>query len=106
MAKNFPFFKFVTSKWLTGNIAFEDLDVQGLFINVCSVYWERDGVLLIKDIQKNDILEINDNTLMEILKLMESKKSNAKINLNNGYVAQKKYNEFVIKKELRFLIES
>ena len=55
---------------------------------------------LIKDIQKNDILEINDNTLMEILKLMESKKSNAKINLNNGYVAQKKYNEFVIKKEL------
>ena len=39
---------------------------------------------LIKDIQKNDILEINDNTLMEILKLMESKKSNAKINLNNG----------------------
>ena len=37
---------------------------------------------------------------MEILKLMESKKSNAKINLNNGYVAQKKYNEFVIKKEL------
>ena len=47
---------------------------------------------LIKDIQKNDILEINDNTLMEILKLMESKKSNAKINLNNGYVAQKKYN--------------
>jgi len=51
-------------------------------------------------IQKDDILEINDNTLMEILKLMESKKSNAKINLNNGYVAQKKYNEFVIKKEL------
>ena len=45
---------------------------------------------LIKDIQKDDILEINDNTLMEILKLMESKKSNAKINLNNGYVAQKK----------------
>ena len=55
---------------------------------------------LIKDIQKNYILEINENTLMEILKLMESKKSNAKINLNNGYVAQKKYNEFVIKKEL------
>ena len=35
---------------------------------------------------------------MEILKLMESKKSNAKINLNNGYVAQKKYNEFIRKR--------
>lgn len=55
---------------------------------------------LIKDIQKNDILEINDNTLMEILKIAESKKSNVKINLNNGYIAQKKYNELVIKKEL------
>ena len=55
---------------------------------------------LIKNIQKNDILEINDNTLMEILKIAESKKSNVKINLNNGYIAQKKYNELVIKKEL------
>ena len=55
---------------------------------------------LIKDIQKNDILEINDNTLMEILKLIDSKKSNVKINLSNGYIAQKKYSELVIKKEL------
>lgn len=71
MAKNFPFFKFVTSKWLTGNIAFEDLDVQGLFINVCSVYWERDGVLLIKDIQKRykreDLIEkLIDGDFIEV----------------------------------------
>jgi uncharacterized phage protein (TIGR02220 family) len=52
MAKNFPFFKFLPTEWLTGNIAFEDLAVQGLFINVCSIYWQRDGILLIEDIKR------------------------------------------------------
>lgn len=71
MAKNFPFFKFVSSKWLTGNIAYEDLEVQGLYINVCSVYWERDGILLIKDIQKRykreDLIEkLIDGDFIEV----------------------------------------
>lgn len=52
MAKNFPFFKFLPTEWLTGNIAYEDLAVQGLFINVCSIYWQRDGILSIEDIKR------------------------------------------------------
>lgn len=52
MAKNFPYFKFFPTEWLTGNIAYEDLEIQGLFINICSIYWQRDGVLSIEDIKR------------------------------------------------------
>lgn len=52
MAKNFPYFKFVATEWLTGNIAFEDLEVQGLFINICSLYWQRDGVLTLEELKR------------------------------------------------------
>ena len=52
MAKNFPYFKFLPTEWLTGNIAYEDLDVQGLFINVCSLYWQRDGSISLDDIKR------------------------------------------------------
>jgi hypothetical protein len=35
MAKNFPFFKFVATEWLTGDIVYEEFSTQGLFINIC-----------------------------------------------------------------------
>lgn len=52
MAKNFPYFKFVVTEWMTGDIVFESLSVQGLFINICALYWQRDGVLTVSDINK------------------------------------------------------
>lgn len=52
MAKNFPYFKFIVTEWMTGDIVFESLSVQGLFINICALYWQRDGVLTISDINK------------------------------------------------------
>lgn len=52
MAKNFPYFKFFPTEWLTGNIAYEDLEIQGLFINICSIYWQRDGNLSLEDIKR------------------------------------------------------
>ena len=52
MAKNFPYFKFIATEWLTGDIVYEDLSIQGLFINVCALYWQRDGNLTIDDIRK------------------------------------------------------
>jgi hypothetical protein len=50
MAKNFPYFKFTATEWLTGDIVYESLELQGLFINVCALYWQRDGKLTIKDL--------------------------------------------------------
>jgi len=52
MAKNFPYFKFIVTEWMTGNIVYESFAVQGLFINICALYWQRDGVLSLSEINK------------------------------------------------------
>jgi hypothetical protein len=40
-----PYFKFVISKWLTGDITDCTLSAQGLFINLCALYWSKSGNL-------------------------------------------------------------
>jgi hypothetical protein len=52
MAKNFPYFKFTVADWLTGDIVFESFEAQGLFINICAIYWQRDGKLSIDDVKR------------------------------------------------------
>lgn len=52
MAKNFPFFKFTVTEWMTGDIVYEEFSTQGLFINICALYWQRDGVLSLEEINK------------------------------------------------------
>ena len=52
MAKNFPYFKFIATEWLTGDIVYESFEAQGLFINICALYWQRDGKLSVEDISK------------------------------------------------------
>lgn len=65
MAKNFPYFKFLPSEWLTGNIAFESLEVQGLFINICALYWQRDGNLAKSELIRRYKYENLIETLIE-----------------------------------------
>lgn len=43
--ENLPYFKFVTSRWITGDIMECSLSAQGLFINLCALYWARQGKL-------------------------------------------------------------
>lgn len=50
MARSLPYFKFTPGEWMTGDIVFESFEVQGLFINVCALYWQREGSLTITDI--------------------------------------------------------
>lgn len=52
MAKNFHYFKFIATEWLTGDIVFEDFELQGIFINVCALYWHRDGKISVEDVIK------------------------------------------------------
>jgi len=52
MAKGLPYFKFTVAEWMTGDIVYEPLDVQGLFINICALYWQRDGKLSLDDIER------------------------------------------------------
>lgn len=51
MAKGLPYFKFVSTEWLTGNISYESFEVQGLFINICALYWQRDGKLELSEVE-------------------------------------------------------
>lgn len=45
MAKELPYFKFEPGRWENGNIQMCSFDVQGAFISICSMYWQRLGDL-------------------------------------------------------------
>lgn len=45
MAKELPYFKFEPNQWENGNIQLCSHEAQGVFINVCSMYWQRLGDL-------------------------------------------------------------
>jgi len=85
MAKNFPYFKFTVSEWMTGDIVFESFEVQGLFINICALYWQRDGVLTVDDINKR---YKKPDLLTELL--------NGFLLVNNGVVSVKFLDEQLI----------
>jgi hypothetical protein len=42
MAKELPYFQFEPAEYLTKDISFCSLAVQGLFINACAYYWQRE----------------------------------------------------------------
>ena len=52
MAKGLPYFKFTPTEWLTGDIVYEPFEIQGLFINICALYWQREGNLTLEDLEK------------------------------------------------------
>jgi hypothetical protein len=52
MAKDLPYFKFYCSEWSDGDISLEDMNIQGLFINVCAYYWSNEGVLTLSKCKK------------------------------------------------------
>lgn len=45
MAKELPYFKFEPSEYDSGRIQMCSFEAQGLFINICSLYWSRLGDL-------------------------------------------------------------
>jgi hypothetical protein len=45
MAKELPYFKFEPAQWENGNIQVCSFEAQGIFIHVCSMYWQRLGNL-------------------------------------------------------------
>jgi hypothetical protein len=52
MAKELPYFKFEPAEYLTKNISFCSLSAQGLFINICSYYWQRNCKLTVDQVLK------------------------------------------------------
>ena len=41
MSKELPYFQFEPAEYLTKDISFCSLPAQGMFINICSYYWQR-----------------------------------------------------------------
>jgi len=62
MAKEIPYFKFFVGEWANGDITCESLEVQGLFINICSIYWTKEG-----DLNKRFLFKKFDNKLISEL---------------------------------------
>ena len=52
MAKELPYFKFEPAEYLTKNISFCSLSAQGLFVNICSYYWQRNCKLTTEQVLK------------------------------------------------------
>lgn len=42
MSKELPYWQFEPAEYLTKDVSFCSLSAQGLFINICSYYWQRD----------------------------------------------------------------
>ena len=42
MPKELPYFQFEPAEWLAGDISLESDNVQGVFIQLCAVYWQRE----------------------------------------------------------------
>jgi hypothetical protein len=50
--KELPYFKFYVSEWSNGNITLCSYEAQGLFINLCSLYWSQSGCVRIADAKR------------------------------------------------------
>lgn len=50
--KELPYFKFYVSEWANGNITLCSYEAQGLFTNLCSLYWSQSGCVRLADAKR------------------------------------------------------
>jgi DNA polymerase sigma len=50
--KDLPYFKFYPAEWLAGEIAIEDYEAQGKYLNLCCVYWSKQGQITVEQARK------------------------------------------------------
>lgn len=75
MAKEIPYFKFFIGEWANGDITCESYEAQGIFINICSIYWAKLGKLTERYIRKKFKSDEAINELIEsnIIKIEDGK---------------------------------
>lgn len=76
MGKEIPYFKFYINEWINGDITLEEMEIQGVFINVCCYYWSKDCDINIVNLNKkfrqyNKEIDYLINT--DIIKLRDDK---------------------------------
>jgi hypothetical protein len=67
MAKELPYFKFEPAEYIAGNIQDCSFDAQGVFVNICSLYWIRLGELAYASALQR-ICKGNEIALQELIK--------------------------------------
>ena len=69
--KELPYFKFYPAEYLQGDISFEKLEIQGVFINICSYYWSKNCQVshekLLKFVQKLQVSHEKSKKIINIL---------------------------------------
>src|SRR5215204_5370704 len=76
MSKRLPYFQFEPAEYLTGDIMFCSLASQGLFSQICCLYWQRDCKLTFDQAKKR---LNNDDLFKELI-------GEAIIKIQDGYV--------------------
>ena len=71
-----PYFKFFPNQWITGSVAFMDLETQGAFIKTCCFYWSKGC-----DVPRNQLKQIIPNHYDRLLKVGLLKIVNDKISI-------------------------
>lgn len=66
MAKELPYFKFYVSEWADGDVTLLSYAAQGLFVNICSYYWSKKGVVELSKIKRR-YKDASEATLTELL---------------------------------------
>ena len=72
MPKEIPWFKFYIGEYMNGDITACSFDAQGVFINLCCYYWNKQGSMSLafaKQRFKQNEAEVNELLAMDILKV-------------------------------------
>lgn len=107
MAKELPYFQFEPGQYFAGNIQFCTYEEQGVFINICALYWQRscelsreqlnkkftekltDSLISSKVIKSNSKGEIIIDFLDEQFDLIKASKLRCSVNGKKGVAAKK-----------------
>lgn len=122
MAKELPYFKFYIGEWLNGDITIEDYECQGVFINVCAYYWQKDAELTLTVLMKRfrnyetQIKQLIESKLIKVIgenisisflnEQMESKEIQKITNQKNGAKGGRPRKEETENKPNGFLLET
>lgn len=102
MAKEIPYFKFYINEWINGDITLEEMEIQGVFVNICAYYWSKDCEINLSNLKKkfrgyesqidiliqSGIIKVDDEeiVIMFLNEQLNSKEVKKITNRKNGFL--------------------
>jgi len=77
MSKELPYFKFFPAEWMKGDITLCSMETQGVFINLCTYYWMKEGSICLANAKQrfsNHLQMLNELIEKEILTIDQNEK--------------------------------